>query len=100
MSSDLNIKRQHQRQIIRNKYTSRKFHTEWHSIIKKYREEFSKRIEFLNYEIHLEKVDSFDTYYFLRCRCNEKHTTKKSSSARKRGKPVIFPSTRRFFSSM
>lgn len=89
MSFDLNIERQHQREIVRNKYTSRKFHIKWYSIVKGYIKEFSKRIESLNYDTHLEKVDSFDTYYFLRCRCNEKHATKKPSG--KRGKPVIFP---------
>ena len=91
MQFDLHFERQQQRQIVRNKYTSRKFHIKWYLIVKDYMKEFSERIESLNYDIHLEKVDSFDTYYFLRCRCNEKHATKKSSSVSKRGKPIIFP---------
>ena len=92
MPFDLHLERQKQRQIVRNKYTSREFHIEWDSIIKEYLDELdelSRPGASLEYDIHLEKLNTFDTYYFLRCRCNEKHTTKKSSV--KRGKPIIFP---------
>ena len=86
-----NLHAEQQRQILRTKYTSRKFHTKWYQIVKEYIKEFSERIKSLDYDIRSEQVDSFDTYYFIRCRCNEKHATKKSSNVKKRGKPVLFP---------
>ena len=86
-----NLHAEQQRQILRTKYTSRKFHTKWYQIVKEYIKEFSERIKSLDYDIRSEQVDSFDTYYFIRCRCNEKHATKKPSNVKKRGKPVLFP---------
>lgn len=80
MPFDLNIEKQRQRQIIRNKYTSREFNIECYSIFTKDQEEFFPVIDL---------TDEMTIYQRLACDCDVKEKPKKSSG--KRGKPVIFP---------